>query len=436
MNIIGWHGIVPQLAVFFAVLKRRPNCLTPYNVFLSGLPGTNKSEGAMELSQLAGLDSAIVDTSTIDDVAELAGIIDLNANRNHSESRLIEGQALKKPVLILDEFPNARAHVVPQFRLFLQGRLTLFGNDQLMNTTAIIATGNLSDEMQQGEANVLDSPTADRFVMVIQVPSLAQMTGDDATAILEGDDSVVFGEAFKKAVGDIHNGFEEIEKQYGRQVTSYVRSLVTQLTGTPFAFEARRGKLVRLFVLAALALCEAQPERDREETVWQVTRDALSYHRLSGLPLDMLALRTAVKVAWKAMSDSTAETEIASEPDVAIKVGLMVKNLDKVSPMTKAAVFSKVVGSDDTVLKLATFELVRTERFRNEPAELAAFTQRIRFDDCKMHPSIEQVRLLARMSPTQGYIYQLCAGDDQEIKRLTGQVRKQLEAWGVESTTL
>ena len=75
-QIIGWEKIMPELAAFFTALKMRTknkNDLTPFNLFLSGRPGTNKTHGILHLCECLGFTVGIIDCSTLDDVAELAG---------------------------------------------------------------------------------------------------------------------------------------------------------------------------------------------------------------------------------------------------------------------------------------------------------------------------------------------------------------------------
>lgn len=433
MNIVGWSKIVPQLAVFFAVLKRRPNSLTPFNLFFSGKPGTNKSEGVLKLAELLGLSAHLIDSATLDDVSEIAGMIDLKANRERGEATLIEGDALRRDLLVLDEFLNTRAHVVPQFRLFLQGRLTLFARDVPMDVRSIVAAGNLSDDMEQGEANVLDSPTADRFVMIVQTPSLVEMTADEVSAVLEDRGSDEFARIFARAVAAVDSGFEGAEKLYGASVTGFVRSLVVQLNGTPFAFEGRRGKLLRMFALAALALADAEPERDRKETVWSVVRDCLSYHRLSGMKLDIPALQAAFEIAYLSLENATIESEIVAEQSLARKVALLVRYLGQVSPLTKADVLGKVVVSGDLALQLACMELVHSPLFAAEPAELKAFVDRTELPQTSVQLSPDRLVALSEMTPAEALLYQLSGGEEQAMERLTGKVRGHLSDWGVEA---
>ncbi len=345
IRIVGWTSIVPQLATFFSVLKRRPNHLTPFNLFVSGNPGTNKSEGMQDLVQFLGHSVSLVDSSTLDDVSELAGIVDLQANRERGEARLIEGQLLKTEILILDEFLNTRLHVVPQFRLLLQGMLVLMGQKVPMSTKAMIGMGNLSDDMLVGQANQLDSPTADRFAMIISVPSFSEMSPAEQDAILEDRANGDFADAFGKAVAGIDAEWEAAERELGIYATRYVRSLATQLAGTPFAFEGRRAKLLRGFVIAAMALHRAEPNRDLNQTVEAVVQACLMYHRLAGMELDTANLRAAHLAAFEILKNTGIEALIADEPLLEGKIAIMMTHLNEVSAITKADIFGHVKSS-------------------------------------------------------------------------------------------
>src|SRR3989344_7676989 len=203
IGIIGWERILPELATFFTALKMREksqNDMAPFNLFLSGRPGTNKTVGITNLCQMLGYSVGKIDCSTLDDVAELAGVIDIHANRTQGISKIIEGELLNKDILILDEFLNAKPHVVPQFRLMLHRRLILLAKEVPMNIKCLIATANLSDDMDAGDANVLDSPTADRFAMLVHVPSFSDLNTDEQDAIIERSPQGDFGKTLAETV--------------------------------------------------------------------------------------------------------------------------------------------------------------------------------------------------------------------------------------------
>lgn len=433
MNIIGWGKIIPQLAAFFAVLKRRPNHLTPFNLFVSGRPGTNKTEGFEWLAKLLGYLVGLIDTSTLDDVSELAGVVDLHANRESGEAKVIEGELLKSDILILDEFLNCRPHVLPQFRLMLQGHLVLMGKKMPMTVRAIVGTGNLSTEMDAGEANHLDSPTADRFAMVVRVPTLSEMTPAEQEAILEGRGNTAFADEFRKAVSSIDKTFEATERELGSHATRYVRALSGALADTPCAFEGRRGKLLRSFVIAGLALCRAEPKRKVKEVLWAIAHDVLTYHRLSGIEVDLAALKAAHESAYKAMGKTGIEDLIAQEPTLAGKIGLMVAHLSGVSPVTKVDLLGHIVSGTDVSLKVAAKELVKSAKFAGQPAELRALIERTGLPLKKggVLLSPESLVRYATMSQAEQLAWEICEGDETKTAELLAKVREHLNAWGV-----
>lgn len=433
IRIVGWTRIVPQLSTFFSVLKRRPNQLTPFNLFVSGAPGTNKSEGMQALCRFLSHTVSLVDSSTLDDVSELAGVIDLQANRERGESKLIEGQLLKTEILILDEFLNTRMHVVPQFRLLLQGLLVLMGQKVPMATKAIIGMGNLSEDMLVGQANLLDSPTADRFAMIVTVPSFSEMTPAEQEAILEDLPNGEFVASFEAAVAGIDTQWDSTERELGIYATRYVKSLAGQLAGTPFSFEGRRGKLLRSFVIAALALHRAEPDRDLDVTVWQIVHDCLTYHRLAGLELDINNLKTAHATAFEVLKNIGIEALIADEPTLEGKIALIVSHLNEVSAITKADVFGKVMTNGDWALQIAVQQLVRAPLFAGQPIELKGMIERIQFPFPKdgIRLDGEELVRFSAMSPAEATLYQLCGGDEKWTASKLAEVQAHLARWGL-----
>ena len=63
LNVIGWERIIPELATFFVTVKKVKEegykngliDLSPCNLFLTGLPGTNKTGGAMGIGKFVRL---------------------------------------------------------------------------------------------------------------------------------------------------------------------------------------------------------------------------------------------------------------------------------------------------------------------------------------------------------------------------------------------
>ncbi|HEY9774300.1 MAG TPA: ATP-binding protein [Planktothrix sp.] len=432
MNINGWDPIIPQLAAFFVVLRRRKDKLSPFNLFLRGAPGTHKTEGILELANFLGLSAQVIDASTLDDVSELAGIVDLHANREHGEARVIKGDLLRAEVLVLDEFLNARAHVLPQFRLVLQGFMVMLARRVDMDVRAIIGTGNLTSDMEEGEANLLDSPTADRFALVVHVPSLSEMSKDDINAILNSECDGSFARAFDLAMKGTESHFDQVAREENAKVTAYVCSMVSQLAGSPFTLEGRRAKLLKQFVFAAVALCQSQPDRDLSETIWQVAHDCLTYHYLSGVDLDVAQLKSTHAAAFNAtMTDNAIEALIAAENDLATKVSLLMQYRQSVNPISKAGVFGSVIASDDTALKLACVELVRSPAFEGEPKELRSMLERIDFNQAAQPISIgtDQLLALSQMSPSQALAFGLSGGNRERMDELTAKVQQHLARW-------
>lgn len=443
MNIIGWDRIIPQLAVFFATIDRRPGKLSPFNLFLSGEPGSNKSEGALAVAELLQLNVQLVDCSTLDDVSELAGVVDLHANRERGEARLIEGDLLKAQILVLDEFLNTRKHVVPQFRLMLQGKLVLLGKNVPVKIKGIVAAGNLSEDMKEGEAHVLDSPTADRFAMLVRVPALSELSVEHAAAIIEGRTDSPFAPAFLDAVEGIKANFNRVASEWSPHVTLYVQTLLANLKDGPSEFGGRRAKLLRLFVLGALALCEAEQQRDRNETIWQVMRDCLSYHHLSGLEVNTTRLRQAHDLAMTVFSqtgDALTEARIAAEPVLTNKVALVLKHRERVSAITKAHVFGQVVASSDRELQFACRILAGGPDFVNEPADIGELIRRGYLPPAEFWQSLDgwntdeaaKWRSLTPEARMAWWARWMSGGQEGETARLLAAARAHLHSWNLD----
>ncbi|HEY9777397.1 MAG TPA: hypothetical protein V6C81_26785 [Planktothrix sp.] len=373
-HIIGWQRIRISLAAFFTNLRRRPAGLTPFNLFFSGLPGTAKTEGAVKLARLAGFTVALVDSSTLDDIAELAGVVDIHANRTLGENKIILGDLLKADILVLDEFLNTRAHVMSQFRLMLQGKLVISGKTVQMSTRAIIGTANLSKDMLAGSANEVDSPTADRWAMLVEVPALTEMTSAEMDAIIDDEAYGDFAGVFKRTCETMAKHYDAVASEAGKPATLYVRTMVAQFgADSPFACQGRRAKLLKSFVLSAVALCQEEKSLDMDATVWQVVRDCLTYHRLSGLELDMTKLTAAHKVALAVLKEAMhnqAEAFIAAEPDLPTKFGLVVRYKKEITPVTKVDVFGQAAGTQDLAFITACRIVLHSPWGVGEPAGL------------------------------------------------------------------
>lgn len=440
-HIIGWQRIRISLAVFFATLERRPNGLTPFNIFLSGLPGTAKTEGAKLLAEILGKTVAIVDSSTLDDIAELAGVIDIHANRAEGKNQIILGDLLKADILILDEFLNTRAHVLSQFRLLLQGKLTICGNTVPMQTKAIIGTANLTKDMLVGSANEVDSPTADRWALIVEVPALDSLSSGEIDAIINDQPHGDFAGVLKDSVAGILKHIDGIEGAAGQAATLYVRTLVSSFSaGSPFASQGRRAKLLKSFVLAAMALCEEEPELELDDTVWQVVRDCMTYHRLSGLDLSMADLQSAHKLALAVLNEAlnnSTEAFIAAESNLSEKVKLTIQGQTAVTAITKAEVFSQVAASNDLPLITACRVVLQSPWGSSESPALAELLRSAMKPSAEFFANLEGMgQELIEQWPTlspqvrwQWWSRWLTASYSPETNSFMAKVRRYLQDW-------
>jgi MoxR-like ATPase len=452
MNIHGWTKIVPQLAAYFVVSEERRKAhakskrshkpLSPLNIFLSGFPGTNKSEGIEEIADALELSYGSVDCSTIDDISELAGVVNLQANRERGEAEMIVGGLLSKDVCILDEFLNARPHVVPQFRNAVQGKLTLFGKPFPITNKNLVMAGNLSENMEHGDANQLDTPTADRFAMVIDIPSMVDMEQVDRLSILRADEGSSFGIAFEEAIATMRKNFNLAAARHTEQAIRFVDAMTMQLgrngkdkVRTSFAIEGRRGKILVKLVLAGLALTLDESEEVRKETMWKLVRDSLSYHRLSGITLDFDLLKTEFEDCYdQNFAMNSIESIIVTEPTLSGKIGLLVRNLAAVSLLTKSDLIGQVVASDDIELLLACKQLIDAPIWANQPAELTEMLKRIDLNRfAKPVPiSAARIALLASLNTdAERQALSFCGHDEQKMRQLLARVDTILENWAV-----
>lgn len=442
-HIIGWQRNRISLAAFFAILERRPEGLTPFNMFFSGEPGTAKTEGALLLGRLLGKTVALVDSSTLDDIAELAGVVDIHANRTLGENKLILGDLLKAEILVLDEFLNTRPHVMSQYRLMLQGKLTICGKVVPMATRAIIGTANLSTDMLAGSANEVDSPTADRWAMIVEVPSLVVMTSAEVDAIIDDEPYGDFAGVLARTIEGMRENFKDTESELDKPVTLYVRTMVSQFgKGSPFACQGRRAKLLKSFVMAAMSLVRAEPGLSMDATVWEVVRDCLTYHRLSGLALEIPKLESAHKLAMAVLREAMnnqIEAFVAAEADVPTKFGLVIRHADQVTPVTKAEVFGQAAGSDDLAFLTACRIVVQSPWGIGQPAGLAELLRTGKKPAAEFFEKLPGMTLeLADKWPTLAAAERFSwwtgwlAGDHSpETNRFMAQVRQYLESWGV-----
>jgi hypothetical protein len=442
-HIIGWQRVRVSLAAFFAVLERRTDDLTPFNIFFSGKPGTGKTEGAVLLAKILGKTVAVIDSSTLDDIAELAGVVDIHANRTLGKNQLILGDLLQAEILVLDEFLNTRPHVMSQFRLMLQGKLTICGNVVALKTKAIIGTSNLSSDMLVGVANEVDSPTADRWSVIVEVPALEDMSSAEIDAIIDDEPFGDFEGVFLRTLAAMADNYNSTAAVFGKAVTLYVRTMLGHFaSGSPFGFQGRRAKQLKQFILSAIALCQSEAELDVDEIVWQIVRDCLSYHRLSGLQLEFDKLESAHKLSMAVMHESLhnkAEAYIASESEVAVKVGLVIEHHAEVSAVTKAEVFSEVAASSDLALLTACRIVAQSPWGCGQPSGIVDVLK------TGIRPSAEFFAGLAGLTPELAggwlevepaqrlahWIDWVNGSYTPETNKLMAQVRRYLQSWRV-----
>lgn len=446
-HIIGWQRIRIPLAAFFTVLGEREDALSPFNLFFSGLPGTAKTEGAARLAQILGKSVAVVDSSTLDDIAELAGVVDIHANRTLGENKVILGDLLKAEILVLDEFLNTRPHVMSQYRLMLQGKLVICGKVVPMATKAILGTANLSSDMLSGTANEVDSPTADRWALIVEVPSLEMMTSAEMDAIIDDEPYGDFAGVFKATIEGMRAHMQEVQSEAGKPATLYVRTLVAQFgKDSPFACQGRRAKMLKSFVLSALSLCRAEPNLDENDTIWQVVHACLTYHRLAGLTLDMDKLKAAHKLAFAVLTEARKnqiEAYVAAESSLPAKFGLVVRHPDQVTAVTKAEVFGQAAGSDDLAFLTACRIVAQSPWGEGQPPGLAELLRTGARPPAEFFENLPGMTLelaagwlqVPAADRLQRWIGWLNGNYTPETNRFMTQVKTHLESWGIAVTS-
>lgn len=433
-HIMGWEYLLPQLATFFALLpKMSSEELVPFNLFISGKPGTNKTMGMQRLPELLDYKVARVDSATLDDIADVVGAVNLRANREDGVADFIIGELVEADILILDEFPNVRPHVRTQMRLFFQGELVLQARTIPLNTIARIGTGNLSSDLLHGEANVLDSADADRFALVLTAPTLASMSEEDQCAIISNLGSTGFENNFQRAVKQIQEHYDAVAAEFGEQAVRYVRTMLGQTKGTPCEFEGRRAQILYSLVLGGLALCRARTELDHKEVIYAITRDCLSYQRLTGILFEEPKLRAAHNTAIAALETSSIDALIATASTLQQKLDLTIKHLKFVTHITKCDVFGAVLTSDDAVLRIALNQAVENPLFEGESPELVALVKRAPLPFPQGGAQVDPTDLieLACMSFLEAIAYEASSGSKEEAAVLVGRVNEQLQRWGL-----
>jgi hypothetical protein len=384
-DIFGWEIILPELASFFGVLEHRAQSEhaevvgTPFNLFLHGRAGTNKTAGILKLVShldFSGRRLSIkkIDSSTVHDVAEMAGVVDLHANREEGIAKLIEGDLLKADVLLLDEFLNVQPHVAPQFRLFLQRVLVVLAREVEMQNKCLVATGNLSPDMNVGVANTLDDPTADRFAMLVTVPCFSNLSQGDQVAILERKQSSAFEDALQRQVQNVSNILtdEEFLEAHNPAITMYVLKVVEQLKDSELEPEGRRVQLLRDFVIAAYGCADRDNPSDVHEKVRRVMRACLSTPKLSGIDEDVFQkLNVAHDAAAMFLIGTVSESAlyVYSAPNIRERVRRALNCLSDLDVSEKIDLANSVMEQKDPILKLAFIHILGSAVFENEPAQ-------------------------------------------------------------------
>lgn len=437
-TIIGWQSILVQLAVFLVLFKWRlshnetaPDEMAPLNLFLHGAAGTNKTKGALLLPAWLGYETGLVDVTTLEHIGDLAGVLNLHTLRESGLAEFTGGLLLRKPILVLDEIVHCPEHVVAQAKLLLQRKLVLLGKQIEIEVQAFIGTGNLASDMLQSQPTRFDTATADRFALIVKVPSQWEMPPDDQRLITLNLPSNKFELDLKAAMKGIEQHFSNVVSESGVKALSYVHTLGDQLKDTPFSFEGRRAQLLYQFVLMGMALCRAQPERELKETLWSITRDCLSYHLLSGIDLDFGRLRSVHEIAYQGMGDTTLEGLIAAATDLDTKMELIVRHLQDVSLLTKSNVFGQVLTSSNIARRLALRKLVEGPLFTDENPELKEIAKRLEIPNEGVSPGVEQWAFVAAMTDFEKVAFEMVLGDLKKMEELLRETDRYLKKWGV-----
>ena len=433
--IHGWNHLIPELAAYGVLLKRaNPNddSLTPMNLFLHGKQGTNKSGGVLAIAKILGLSSYSLDCSTVDDIKEIIGTNNLHANREYGRKELILSSFVDLDFPVLDEFLNARPHVAPQFRLALQRKLVVDGERVKNKWRGFASAGNLAIDMKVGEANLLDTPTADRFALLLRVPSLSEMSFDDFEAIATRCDESSFEDSLSEALTQIADGFESAEKEYGKQLTRFLRALCVQLADTAHSFEGRRLQVLRDLCIATLALHKAQPERNLLNMMHDICFDTLRYNMLSGIDPEVPAFEAAFKVAFEILcNEDSLETVVVMEPRLDAQVALVLKHPRQLGTLTRGDVYNRALNSGDSVVAIALKVTAKRGHLDHEPAELLAMIERMNMGSKLLKLPFDRVDDLQFMNEVERLAFSASNGDINVTRELAAKVERMLETWGV-----
>lgn len=431
MNVIGWNKILPQLACFYSLVKRLPADEPPLSLFLVGWPGSNKTKGLTGMSRGVGFTAEFIDSGQLDEINELAGVADIGANVRESQAKVIPSDLVRAVILIIDEFLNLRPHVQSQARHMMHGNLWVFGKKQEVAWRGIVSGGNLQEHMLQGDAVRLDTPTADRWLFVVTVPSLLEMEADDMAAVIERRKSGGFERDLKQAIEGIEKHYQAVERDFGAHATRYVCSIVKKVSNEA-RVEGRRGQIMRDAVIAAMALQRAQPDRQMDDTIYTVVHDMLVYGKLSGLKVSDAEVKSWHDGAMAAMGNMDAETMVAEAPTLDEKIAVLIANLPLISAPTKAAVFGEeLLQCGDLLIKLACKKLIETPVFAGEPAHLKDIIESVPLPGVQFKINAGKMRRMSQLTPANAAIFEAADGDEQRMSALTLQVDALLLRWGL-----
>lgn len=435
-NVVGWNKIIPQLVVFFTMCKSMANEeFSIMNLFVHGKIGVNKTAGMQALVRHLGYSVGLIDSGTLDEISELAGVPDIHANRTEGRAAMILGSLIQNDVLILDETLNIRPHVLPQLRLLLQKKLSLMGSEIPLGFKIIIGTGNLDKDMQAGVAQVFDSPTADRFLCVIEIPGLEKMEPEEKRAIIEGKSHSGFIDEFTQAMRDTVRVLPEVVTEFGDNATTYVVSLAGALLKTPYEFQGRRAKLLREAILVLYALCKAQPYRKFEKVLLTVVNDILRYHALCGMEMKEDPLKNAHEKAFELLTVEDVESRIIVESSFEMKISLMLANLQHVSLATRISLMSRLMENENRTdsrgVWVAAHMLLDHPIFEDQEEVIKDIITKTPLPQMAENFRLTPQDMVRKLSQAEILALQLSDGDRAKSRDLLNQADLILKQWGV-----
>lgn len=454
LNVIGWEKILPELVAFFITVKKVKEegerngflDLSPCNLFLTGLPGTNKTGAAVGLAKFFGFVSSLIDVSTVDDVGEIVGITNLHALNSEGKAELIRGEIAQSDIAVFDEILNIAPHVSRQLRQLLQGHYKAYGQSVQLDYLSIISTGNTDTDMEGfGQMVPLDLPNAKRFMMTVKVPSLREMSREAQRAIirwkvdseLRRREIAAFAEKFIKAASGAYELFEKANRSIiSEKITEYILTILSGIEGTSFVLEGREAQLFQVALTAGVALCWSDPANyELDKVVWQITKSFFSYVELMGAELDQAAfdkLQLAHKAGMEFLKVAGIEAAIFSANSLAEKIRLMVAHRHQISAITKLQIVEEVVNSRDLALKVAVAELLSRSELANEPAELRGLIERSLPQGEEREIAIRDLKVIAKLAQMNRFeqiVYKFYNFDESVTTAILRQARQYLEEW-------